>query len=81
MLLDRSRPLNTAVPTDQARDLAGGSHVYEINSWLWNFGRPQPRIGGLSVAKTEGVHKQSRSETSLHAAETRKARKRTVDQI
>ncbi len=31
-----------------------GSHVYEINSWLWNFGRPQPRIGGLSVAKPKG---------------------------
>ncbi len=30
-----------------------GSHVYEINTWLWNFGRPQPRVGGLSVAKTE----------------------------
>ena len=24
-----------------------GSHVYEINTWLWNFGRPQPRFGGL----------------------------------
>jgi hypothetical protein len=23
-----------------------GSHVYEINTWLWNFGRPQPRVGG-----------------------------------
>jgi hypothetical protein len=21
----------------------GGRHVYEINTWLWNFGRPQPR--------------------------------------
>jgi hypothetical protein len=30
-----------------------GSHVYEINTWLWNSGRPQPRMGGLSVAKTE----------------------------
>ena len=30
-----------------------GSHVYEINTWLWNFGRPQPRVGGLSVVKTE----------------------------
>ncbi len=27
-----------------------GSHVYEINAWLWNFGRPPTRIGGLSVA-------------------------------
>ena len=29
------------------------SSVYEINDWLWNFGRPQPRVRGLSVAKTE----------------------------
>jgi hypothetical protein len=48
---------------------------------LCNFGRPQPRIGGLSVAKTERVRRQSRSETSRRAAETRKARKRAVDQI
>ena len=32
-----------------------GSHVYEINTWLWNFGRPQPRVGGLSVSKTEKI--------------------------
>ena len=58
-----------------------GSHVYEINTWLWNFGRPQPRIGGLSVAKIEGVSSQSRTESARRAAETRKARKRAVDQI
>ena len=58
-----------------------GSHVYEINTWLWNFGRPQPRIGGLSVTKIEGVRSQSRTESARRAAETRKARKRAVDQI
>jgi hypothetical protein len=41
-----------------------GSHVYEINTWLWNFGRPQPRVGGLSVAKTEKIRRKSRSEDS-----------------
>jgi hypothetical protein len=39
-----------------------GSHVYEINDWLWSFGRPQPRVGGLSVAKTEEISRKSRSE-------------------
>ena len=58
-----------------------GSHVYEINTWLWNFGRPQPRIGGFSVAKTERIRRQSRSEASRRAAETKQARKRAVDQI
>ena len=51
-----------------------GSHVYEINTWLWNFGRPQPRVGGLSVAKTERIRRQSRSETSRRAWKTRQAR-------
>jgi hypothetical protein len=41
-----------------------GNHVYEINTWLWNFGRPQPRVGGLSVAKTEKLRRKSRSEAS-----------------
>ncbi len=41
-----------------------GSHVYEINTWLWNFGRPQPRVGDLSVAKTEKLRRKSRSEAS-----------------
>jgi hypothetical protein len=30
-----------------------GSHVYELNTWLWQFGRGRPRVGGLSVADTE----------------------------
>ena len=34
-----------------------------------------------AVAEIEGVRRQSRSETSRRAAETRKARKRAVDQI
>ena len=50
-----------------------GSHVYEINTWLWNFGRPQPRVRGLSVARTERIRRKSRSETSRRAWETRKA--------
>ena len=30
-----------------------GSNVYEINQWLWQFGRGKPRLGGPSVAETE----------------------------
>ena len=30
-----------------------GSNVYEVNQWLWQFGRGNPRLGGLSVAETE----------------------------
>ena len=31
-----------------------GSNVYEVNPWLWQFGRGKPRLGGLSVEATEG---------------------------
>ena len=51
-----------------------GSHVYEINTWLWNFGRPQPRVGGLSVAKTEKIRRKSLSEASKRGWATKKAR-------
>jgi hypothetical protein len=35
-----------------------------MNTWLWNFGRPQPCVGGLSAAKTDNISKKSRLEAS-----------------
>ena len=58
-----------------------GSHVYEINTWLWNFGRPQPRVGALSVTKTERIRGAARSESSRRSWETRRTRKRAVEEI
>ncbi len=29
-----------------------GSNVYEVNLWLWQFGRGKQRLGGLSVEET-----------------------------
>ena len=40
-----------------------GSHAYEINTWLC---RPYPRVGGLSVAKTEMIRRQSRTPGQKH---------------
>jgi hypothetical protein len=57
-----------------------GSHVYEINAWLWNFGRPQPRVGGLSVAKTERIRMKSGPEAARRAWKTKKARKRPAEE-
>ncbi len=51
-----------------------GSHIYEINTWLWNFGRPQPSVGGLSVSKTEKIRRKSWSEASKRGWATKKAR-------
>jgi hypothetical protein len=60
-----------------------GSHVYEINTWLWNFGRPQPRlgVGELSVAKTERISREARSETSRRSWETWRARMHAAEEI
>ena len=35
-----------------AADGRRGCNVYEVNSWLWNFGRGKPRLGGLTVEET-----------------------------
>jgi hypothetical protein len=29
-----------------------GSNVYEVNPWLWQFGRGKPRLGGLTIEET-----------------------------
>jgi hypothetical protein len=53
--------------------------VYEVNTWLWNFGRPQPRVASLSVAKTEKIRKRCRAAAAKKAWETRLARKRAAE--
>ena len=55
--------------------LRGSHHVYEINAWLWNFGRPQPSVGGLSVAKTEKIRWKVKSAAARSGWKTRKASK------
>ena len=54
-----------------------GSNVYEVNPWLWQFGRGKPRLGGLSVEKTPSQERMqaARDEQNLRAAETRRRRK------
>ncbi len=37
-----------AAPTDGRL----GSNVYEVNPWLWQFGRGKPRLGGLTIEET-----------------------------
>ena len=55
-----------------------GSHVYEVNLWLWQFGRGtgKPRLGpslvGLSVADTEDSRTELLKDGHRRAVETRK---------
>jgi hypothetical protein len=58
-----------------AADGRRGSNVYEVNPWLWQFGRGKPRLGGLSVEDT-ALRKQAASvDRHQRKAETRRRRK------
>ena len=58
-----------------ATDGRRGSNVYEVNHWLWQFGRGKLRLGGLSVEKTDDKKEAALEEWSLRGAETRWRRK------
>ena len=47
-----------------------GSNVYEVNTWLWQFGRGKPRLGGLSVEATEERMQAHRHESHARGVET-----------
>jgi hypothetical protein len=57
-----------------AADGLCGSNVYEVNPWLWQFGRGKPRLGGFSVEKTDDRKEAALKEWSLRGAETRRRR-------
>ncbi len=42
-----------------------GSNVYEVNPWLWQFGRGKLRLGGLSVEETDDRKEAALKELSL----------------
>ena len=58
-----------------AADGRRGSNVYEVNPWLWEFGRGKPRLGGLSVEETAERKQAHRDESHKRAVETRRRRK------
>ena len=53
-----------------------GSNVYEVNTWLWQFGRGKPRIGGLTIEETLKRQDTARKSSDKHRKETREGRKR-----
>ncbi len=48
--------------------LAGG--LYEVNIWMWHYGRGRPGI--FSIAEAERIRRERISESRTRAAETRK---------
>jgi len=61
-----------------AADASGkrGSNVYELNQWLWQFGRGKPRLGGLSVSATEERRIAEMQDSAKRGHETRVRRRR-----
>ena len=51
------------------------SNVYEVNQWLWQFGRGKQRLGGLSVEETDDRKDAARQERIVCGAETHRRRK------
>ncbi len=51
------------------------SNVYEVNPWLWQFGRGKPRLGGLSVEATEERRNARMVDCHKRSVETRRWRK------
>ena len=52
-----------------------GSNVYEVNIWLWQFGRGRPMIGGRDVAETERRREVRMEIRQRNGWETKKRRK------
>ena len=58
-----------------ALDGRRGSNIYEVNPWLWRFGRGKPRLGGLSIDQTAKRQDAVSDARHKRAAETKRARK------
>ena len=66
-------PLGCADPA--ASDGRRGCNVSEVNTWLWNFGRGKPRLGGLTVEEISMRKKTVKKDQAKRSAETRRRRR------
>ena len=64
-----SRILGTA-SADTQPDGGNGSRLYEVNLWLWRYGRGQPRT--MSIEEAEAARQDRVNEAKKRAEETKK---------
>ena len=57
---------------DTQRDRGNGSRLFEVNIWMWHYGRGSSRM--VSIAEAERIRAERLSESRTRAAETRKRR-------
>ena len=55
---------------DSRPDNGTGSRLYELNVWLWNYGRSLPRP--ISVAETDKILQKRMSESRLKGADMKR---------
>ena len=67
-----SRNLGSA-SADTQPDRGNGSRLYEVNLWLWRYGRGQPRT--MSIDEAEAARQDRISEARRRAEETKKRRR------
>jgi hypothetical protein len=67
-----SRILGSA-SADTQPDRGNGSRLYEVNLWLWRYGRGQPRT--MSIDEAEAARQDRISEARRRAEETKKRRR------
>ncbi len=46
---------------DTQRDKGNGSRLYEVNIWMWRYGRGRPRM--VSIAEAERIRRERISES------------------
>ncbi len=58
-----------------------GSSMYEVNTWLWNFGSGKPRLGGLTVEQTATLKETVRlgKDQAKRSAGTRRRQRARAD--
>jgi hypothetical protein len=67
-----SRILGSA-SADTQLDSGNGSRLYEVNLWLWRYGRGQPQT--MSIDEAEAARQDRISEARRRAEETKKRRR------
>ena len=65
--------LSTRAVPDSSKGAGNGSRLYELNTWMWRYGRGQPRR--FIVAEAEQQRKASVANARKRTAETLKRRR------
>ena len=74
----RKSELGGAIP-DSKPDNGTGGRLYELNIWLWNFGRSWPLP--ISVAETDKILQKRIIESRLKGAETKRRRREGREEL